>query len=673
MRRKLAAVGASYLIGLIFASIFFNFAIFLICGVILLVIAAIAVALFTKKYGITAVLLCSAAGIAVFFSVSSGIESAAQPLLNGVYEITAVVREKQNIGNDSACFSLESYTDNGKVGMILYTDNINADKGDKLHFKASFSKLTDTAYYSTAGRYFSDGITLSAVLHSDIEITKSGYPLSSIDEYRNYLINSIDGCFPDDSGALMKAVFLGDKSSLSDELYSDIKLSGVSHLTAVSGMHLTLIMTVLMSLLSATRLAYSYRVRFLLTTVLTVCFMAFFGFTSSVLRSGIMIITANTGSLFYRKSDCLNSVGLAVLLITLFDPLSCLDAGLILSAVTTVGAGAAAPEVSKRLKEKFTRLNGRFCDTLCVSFCAALAGIPLSAVYFGTFSLAGVIVSVITVPLFTLCLSSLLIFALTGGIITPLAVISHFCCDIMRTIFSAFASVPFLHFGCEPFTVIVTIIVITVATAMICTLLKGKHNITVIITALLCFTAVNTILPLIPDDDVKILMHSDGENGSVLIRSADTSVALLIGNDEKESNTLRNELLSANRTHADTLIFCNTDDPGKELLQTAHRISDNVELCRDFGGFDSSCFRIYRNGNAVTLTAYNTAINISDISSVRQDMPNILWGKSNVSTTGVPCFFFNRYQKSTSGISLYYTECEITINSGGMTVNCNYR
>lgn len=62
----------------------------------------------------------------------------------------------------------------------------------------------------------------------------------------------------------------------SDELYSDIRLSGVSHLTAVSGMHLTLIMTVLSALLTATRLGYSYRVRFVITAALTVGFMAFF-------------------------------------------------------------------------------------------------------------------------------------------------------------------------------------------------------------------------------------------------------------------------------------------------------------------------------------------------------------------------------------------------------------
>lgn len=653
MRRKLAAVGGSYLIGLIFASIFFDFAIFLICGVILLIAVAIITAILTRKYDISAALLCSAAGITVFSCVSLSMAKAAEPLLDGTYDITATVAQKQVIGNDSAVFSLYTYTSDGKVGVIMYTDDIDAKKGDMLHFKARFEKLTNTAYYGTADRYRSDGITLSAIPYGDISVTKGDYPLSFIDDYREYLIGRIDDSFPDDSGALMKGIFFGDKRSFSDELYSDIKLSGVSHLTAVSGMHLTLIMTVLSALLTATRLGYSYRVRFVITAVLTVGFMAFFGFTASVLRSGIMIITANTGALFYRRSDCLNSVGLAVLLITLFDPLSCLDAGLILSAVTTVGAGAVGVSASAWLKDKLPFLNGRLCDTLCVSLCAALAGIPLSAIYFGTFSLAGIIVSVITVPLFTLCLSAMLIFALTGGAIIPLAAISHFCC--------------------EPFTVIITIVVISAVAAVCYLLLKKKYAVPILIVSLLCFTAVNTVLPQIPDDSIRILMHSDGANGSVVILSRDYSAAVLIGNDKKELSTIKNVLLGNNKTNADTLIFCNNQNPGNELVKAAHAISENVSECDGGNDINGGLFSVRCRNDALLLSAYNTKINISSAGKAQTDMINILWGKSRYISAGTPCFLINRYQKASNGISLYFTECELRINEDGITARCNYR
>lgn len=666
MRRKLAAVGASYLIGLIFASIFVKFVIFLICGIILLVISAFAVALLTKKYDITAVLLCCTIGITVYFAVSLQLDKAADPLLGGTYDISATVTSKRTISTDSAVFTLESNTENGKVGILLYTDDIHAGKGDTLRFSAEFSKLFNTAAYNTADRYRSDGITLSATLKSDIAVTKGDYPLSFIDDYRNYLIDRIKTEFSDDSGALMLGIFAGDKSSLSDELYYDIKAAGVAHLTAVSGMHLTLIITILMALLSITGIAGTYRIRFILTVVLTLCF------TASVVRSGIMIITANIGAVFYRKSDCVTSVGLAVLLITLFDPLSCTDAGLILSAVTTLGAGAAAPAISGKLTTAFPRLNKKLCDTLCVSFCAALAGIPLSAIYFGTFSVAGIFVSVIVLPLFTVCLTAMLIYALTGGIITPIAVIAHFCCEIMQAVFSFFAAIPFLHFSCDALTVTITLIIALTAAVTAIILTHRKHITIIFLTAALFFTAVNSALSLLPSGNVEILLHSDGKNGSVVIISDDITAAVLVGNDKKELGVIRNKILDNNRTASDLTVLC-LDDYDTDIVGTASRFSSAISLCKDNNGISGRYFSLGCKNNSILLTAFDTRINISDIGNIEENTANILWGTSKYISSSAPCFFINRYAKSKNGISLYYTDCKITVTADGITVSTDNR
>lgn len=638
----------------------------------MLVIFALAVALLTKKYDITAVLLCCTIGITVYFAVSLQLDKAADPLLGGTYDISATVTSKRTISTDSAVFTLESNTENGKVGILLYSDDIHAEKGDTLRFSAEFSKLFNTAAYNTADRYRSDGITLSATLKSDIAVTKGDYPLSFIDDYRNYLTDRIKTEFSDDSGALMLGIFAGDKSSLSDELYYDIKAAGVAHLTAVSGMHLTLIITILMALLSVTGIAGTYRIRFILTVVLTLCFTAFFGFTASVVRSGIMIITANIGAVFYRKSDCVTSVGLAVLLITLFDPLSCTDAGLILSAVTTLGAGAAAPAISGKLTTAFPRLNKKLCDTLCVSFCAALAGIPLSAIYFGTFSVAGIFVSVIVLPLFTVCLTAMLIYALTGGIITPIAVIAHFCCEIMQAVFSFFAAIPFLHFSCDALTVTITLIIALTAAVTAVILTRRKHITIIFLTAALFFTAVNSALPLLPSGNVEILLHSDGKNGSVVIISDDITAAVLVGNDKKELGVIRNKILDNNRTASDLTVLC-LDDYDADIVGTASRFSSAISFCKDNNGISGRYFSLDCKNNSVLLTAFDTRINISNIGNIEENTANILWGTSKYISSSAPCFFINRYAKSKNGISLYYTDCKITVTADGMNISTDNR
>ena len=84
----------------------------------MLIAVAIITAILTRKYDISAALLCCAAGITVFSCVSLSMSKAAEPLLDGIYDITATVAQKQVIGKDSAVFSLYTYTSDGKVGVI---------------------------------------------------------------------------------------------------------------------------------------------------------------------------------------------------------------------------------------------------------------------------------------------------------------------------------------------------------------------------------------------------------------------------------------------------------------------------------------------------------------------------------------------------------------------------
>ena len=75
----------------------------------------------------------------------------------------------------------------------------------------------------------------------------------------------------------------------------------------------------------------------------------------------------------------------------------------------------------------------------------------------------------------------------------------------------------------------------------------------------------------------------------------------------------------------------------------------------------------------MTVTADNVSINISDIKNIRENMTNILWGKGGYISADTPCFMINRYQQSANGISLYFTDCELTVSDGGITAVCDYR
>ena len=237
----------------------------------------------------------------------------------------------------------------------------------------------------------------------------------------------------------------------------------------------------------------------------------------------------------------------------------------------------------------------------------------------------------------------------------------------MRAVFSFFATIPFLHFSCDSLTVIITLIVTLTAAVIAIILTRRKHITAILLTAALCFTAINATLPLLPMNNVEILLHSDGNNGSVVVISDDISAAVLIGNDKKELNIIRSEILDRNKTASDLTVLC-LDDYDDEIIGMASGFSSAVSLCNDNNGIVGKYFSLDCKNNSVLLTAFDTQINISDVRNIKENTANILWGKSKSVSSSAPCFFINRYSKSKNCVSVYYTDCKITVTAAGMTV-----
>ena len=95
---------------------------------------------------------------------------------------------------------------------------------------------------------------------------------------------AISDALPKEPAALLKAVALGDKSAMSDELKKDLSVSGLSHMTAVSGMYVTTLLSfvyIILSLLKRNKYKF-----FLPVCGVILLFMLFTGATPSVVRAG---------------------------------------------------------------------------------------------------------------------------------------------------------------------------------------------------------------------------------------------------------------------------------------------------------------------------------------------------------------------------------------------------
>ncbi len=170
-------------------------------------------------------------------------------------------------------------------------------------------------------------------------------------DLRGKLTARIDSVYPDDTAPVLKAMLLGDASDVDTGTYSDFRLSGFSHIFAVSGLHLSLWVTAADAILPDKRRFSPYSNIFSCLFVLFFC--ALTGFSPSVTRAGVMVVLSRSGRMIFRRADPLNSLGLALTVMLLISPNAATSRSLILSAAATAGILILYPYLARLYSDRF--------------------------------------------------------------------------------------------------------------------------------------------------------------------------------------------------------------------------------------------------------------------------------------------------------------------------------
>lgn len=293
----------------------------------------------------------------------------------------------------------------GKPALIDITCDSMLDVGDIIDGEL----LLETAEQGIFT--FSDGVVLSGEvteLHSRSSDFSLLYHLGNLRSKAAERFDRIGG----DEAELCKGLVLGIKDGFSYELRRDILQSGVSYMTAVSGAHITIFIAVLCELFGKRRRRLTSIVSFAAVLLM----MAMFGFSASVVRSGIMLMITQSAPLFCRRTDVLNSLCAALLLMTVLTPFAAADPALLMSALGVFGAAVAGPALNSIRRfgwERFA-VAAKLKEAAAVSLCAMVCVLPVSASAFGGFSLAEIPASVALTPFFSAGLPLGVIYAVAG-------------------------------------------------------------------------------------------------------------------------------------------------------------------------------------------------------------------------------------------------------------------
>jgi ComEC/Rec2-related protein len=152
-----------------------------------------------------------------------------------------------------------------------------------------------------------------------------------------------------EAGRLSSALLLGTRENLSEFTVLNFRRAGASHLLALSGLHLAMIILALEGVLKLLRCPF--RLRILLLCLSAVLFLALTGFSVSMLRATFMLLCLSLSRLRGAPHDSLTPLSVFLGVTLTVSPASVYDAGLWLTVLATFALVSVVPAMLQKAKE----------------------------------------------------------------------------------------------------------------------------------------------------------------------------------------------------------------------------------------------------------------------------------------------------------------------------------
>ena len=248
--------------------------------------------------------------------------------------------------------SLKGSAQNVKILLILPVEDAFS-YGDRVRADITFSSVTQ----SEEKKYYPDGIYVKAN-GSNITPLKSGKInkfYSTAIKIRNIVKARILTYYDSDVSGFLCGLAIGDSSGMSQEVYDAFIAGGIIHLTAVSGLHLGVIAGLIYSILKR----FSRTLAGVVTIASVFMIMGITAFTPSIVRAGTMYIIMTLAATFSRRSDPLNSLGLAMAVMVTTNPYIWMNASFVLTITSVIGIVTLTRPVTRTISYPLRRCYSR--------------------------------------------------------------------------------------------------------------------------------------------------------------------------------------------------------------------------------------------------------------------------------------------------------------------------
>jgi competence protein ComEC len=344
-------------------------------------------------------LLAAAVGFAAFGIHSARTELPAKELDGQTLTISGTILDYPSIYSGYCRVEIRLDDELPHLKTILYDNKMeltDAQPGQHISLTAKL-KAADTRYGQDYDYYNSKGIYLRATAKSDIII--DGGNTKSIAVFpvvvRRAVAERVEKIFPSDVSPFMRSVMLGDKSALYDDVpnYTALTRAGFMHVAAVSGMHVSFLVALVLFLLGRTRRSAVFCV------IIIWCFVLVTGSGPSAVRAGFMQSMLLMAPIVRRESDPVTSLSTVLALVLLQNPHAAASVSLQLSFGAMAGIYLFFGKINSTLLELIPegRIRKILRNPIGVAACSLavmIITVPLTAIHFGYVSVLSPLMNV---------------------------------------------------------------------------------------------------------------------------------------------------------------------------------------------------------------------------------------------------------------------------------------
>lgn len=253
------------------------------------------------------------------------------------------------------------------------------------------NQATNPGQFDAESYYQSQGILYTFQTEAVLECTGESFFKERLCRWKEAMGARLMELYDERDGGILKAVLLGDKTSLREEDQLLYQKNGISHLLAISGLHISMIGV---SLYKFLRKCY---LNFLEAGIPSAVLLFFYGmmtgFGISTIRAVCMFIVLIFADILGRTYDMASAMSLAVIIILLRNPLQAWQAGFLLSFGAVLGICMVYPILQSVFQTK-----RKWTQSILFSLSLSLVTFPLSVHFFYEYPLYSILLNFIVIP-----------------------------------------------------------------------------------------------------------------------------------------------------------------------------------------------------------------------------------------------------------------------------------